>query len=182
MYGFETTALTPHARRLAQTLAAGLVPEPVPVPGAPLHDDEHAFAVVTLDGWRYVGQPDCAYAQRAVLVGGPALLTACAVASALGNRHRRNAAQRAAAPEWRPLGALTVVVTGERLLVWHQGWWWSVWLSTITGITVDAKAGALDVVFDHDPPYRLVGPEAEQVAVYLAWKRDSFSAGASRSG
>ena len=182
MHGFETTALTPPARRLTQALADGVVPEPVPVLDAPLQVDEHAFAVVTLDGWRYVGQPDCAYERRAVLVGRPALLTACAVASALGNWRRRNAAQRAAAPQWRPLGVLRVVVTGERLLVWHECSWWSVWLSTITGMTIDAQTGALDLFFVDDPPYRLAGPGAEQVAAYLAWKRGCSLARVNSSG
>jgi hypothetical protein len=175
MYGFESTAITPQAHRLAQALADRVGPESVPVLGAPLRDDEHALAVLTLDGWRYVGQADCAYERRAVLVGGPALLTACALASAIGNRRRRNAAQRAAAPQWRPLGALRVVATSERLLVWHQGSWWSVWLSTITDMTVDARAGALVLCFVDDAPYRFAGPGADHLAVFVAWRRENLA-------
>jgi hypothetical protein len=172
MYGFETTALPPPARRLAQALAAGLLPEPVPVPGAPLRVDEVAFAVMTLAGWRCVGQRECTYERRAVLVGGPLLATACAVASAIGNRGRRHRKQREAFPQWRPLGALRVVVTDSRLLIWHAGTWWSVWVSTIASMTFDAQAGYADLVFACDPPYRLAGPEIDHLVVFLLWRRE----------
>ncbi len=75
--------------------------------------------------------------------------------SAFGNRQVRQAAERAAAPQWRSLGPLRIVVTSDRLLMWFEHAWWSVWLSAITDVRRDPGNSLLDLFFDADPPYRL---------------------------
>jgi hypothetical protein len=67
-----------------------------------------------------------------------------------------------------------VIVTAERLLIWHGEAWWSVWLSTITRVDWDGTADVMDLSFDAYPPYRLAGPKVELVAVFLSWRTGAF--------
>jgi len=60
-----------------------------------------------------------------------------------------------------------VLATNRRLLVLHEGAWWSVWYSAITWVALDAEAGRLDLRFEADPPYLLVGEWAPYVAVVI---------------
>jgi hypothetical protein len=173
--------LTPAARRLGEALAEGAVLRPRAMDDVPLSEGELGYADVRLDGWRYLALHEPVYERRTVLVGGPCLMAAGALASAVGNRRRRQAAKRASGPEWWPLGCLRVVVTGERLLIWHGEAWWSVWLSTVTRVDCDVVAGVMDLCFDADSPYRLVGPQVELVAVFVSWRIGPFGQ-AARSG
>ena len=162
--------LTPAARRLGEALAAGAVLRPRAMDDVPLSEGELGYADVRLDGWRYFALHEPVYERRTVLVGGPYLMAAGALASAIGNRRRRQAAERASEPQWRPLGGLRVIVTAERLLICHDEAWWSVWLSTITRVDCDVRAGVMDLFFDADPPYRLMGPHVELLEVFLRWR------------
>ncbi|MEO7571249.1 MAG: hypothetical protein ABIX10_02320, partial [Acidimicrobiales bacterium] len=117
---------------------------------------------------RHYALDQVAYERRTLLFGGPYLMALTGIASAIGNGRCRQAAQRAAAPQWRPLGPLRIVVTSQRLLVWFEQAWWSVWYSAVTDIRPDPANRALDLYFDTDPPYRLVGPHVPALAVMLA--------------
>lgn len=65
------------------------------------------------------------------------------------------AAEARAARQWRPLGQLTVVATTDRLLVWHQNAWWSVWYSAIEQSS--CRDRRLHLRFLDTPPYLLAG-------------------------
>lgn len=156
------------AQRLADALASDGWLEPRPVHDAPLGPGEVAYADLSADGWRYFGLDSVAYERRALLVGGPCLMAITAFITAMGNWRRRQAAERAAAPQWRPLGHLRVVVTSDRLLVWHAGGWWSVWFSSIAAVRSDPARWTLDLLFDADAPYRLIGVEMPCLAVVLS--------------
>lgn len=118
-----------------------------------------ALAPVTVDAWRYEAAGLVEYDERTVLVGGPLLMACTAVLSALGNRRRRRAAERAA-HRWHSLGRVRVVVAGRRLLVCSA--------STVSGGTVarvhahEAYACA-DVLFADAPPLRLAGRDLDVI-------------------
>jgi hypothetical protein len=154
---------------LAASLRDGCRLEPLLLDGVPLIGGEHAYAELDMTGWRWLPLDSVEFEQRALLFGGPVLMCATGLASAVGNRRRRREAERAAAPQWRPLGPLRVVVTERRLVVWHGGAWWSVWLDAIRRAHADPAALRLDLVFHRDAPYRLEGSDVPVLAVVLAW-------------
>lgn len=156
------------ARRLAAALDNGGWLRPITVEDAPLDPGEEAYADFLTHGWRYHAM-DVRYDQRTVMVGGPFLFAATALASCAANRRRRRAAERLAAPQWRPLGLLRVVVTSHRLLVLHGRVWWSVWFSAITGL--ESSKTEIDLTFRDDPPYRLSTLGAPMLEVVILGAR-----------
>jgi hypothetical protein len=115
---------------------------------------ERPLEAAAVHGWRY--EPaDATYERQTLLLGGPIGFAISGLASALGNRRARRNAELAAAPQWRPLGPLEVIATTDRLLVWHDGAWSSVWYSAIT--RVRHTPAWLELQFATDPPYLLAG-------------------------
>lgn len=124
--------------------------------------DELPLASALVSGWRF--QPaEVAYEHRTLLFGGPVSFALSGLASLCGNRRARRAAERASAAQWRDLGPIEVIATPERLLVLHEGSWWSVWYSAITNIA--HSQNRLEMHFVGDPPYLLVGDVAAVAAV-----------------
>lgn len=156
------------ARRLAESLAQGAQLEPLHVDGLPLVHGEHAYAEVDVEGWRWLAA-DVVYERRLTLLGGPVLMTVSALASAIGNRRRRLAAERISAPQWRPLGTVRVVATDRRLLVWHESAWWSVPFDAVAAWDVDAGSPALTLSLTDGAPYGLAGPSVPLLVVVLLW-------------
>lgn len=165
--GDDAEAERAAARTLADALCHGGQLEPRSIECAALRPGELGYADVRAMGWRYCGIDDVGYEHRTVLVGGPLLMSITGVASVLGNQRRRHEAERAAAPQWRPLGPLRVVVTSDRLLVWHDSAWWSVWFDAVVDIRSDPVNGTIDLFFDADPPYRLAGQHMLSLDVML---------------
>ena len=117
-------------------------------------DEEVVYGEVAAHGWRWLpGDPS--YDHRTLLLGGPVGWLVTGGISFARNRHARRAAERAAAPQWRPLGPVTVRVTDRRLLVWWQGEWGVVDYSTIVRMTVDCDR--LTVTFADCPAFLLYG-------------------------
>lgn len=141
-------------QRLADALDNGGWLRPIAVADAPLKPGEEAYADLPAHGWRYCAI-DVQYEHRTVMFGGPFVFAATGLASLLANRRRRQEAERLAAPQWRPLGPLRVVVTSCRLLVLHQRVWYSVWYSAIDDVRTDWRSRSIDVTFAADPPYRI---------------------------
>lgn len=122
--------------------------------------DELARALVR--GWRF--QPaEVTYEHRTLLFGGPVSFALSGLASMCGNRRAREAAERVSAPQWRDLGPIEVIATADRLLVLHEGSWWSVWYSSI--ISTTHSHDRLEMHFAADDPYLLVGDVAAVGAV-----------------
>lgn len=147
-------AAVSEVQRLPAALADSTVLKPPVLKGVPLAAGEFAYGELYATGWRFFGQDTVFYERRTVLAGGGLLM----LASAIGNRRRRLEAEANAAPQWRPLGPLRVVVTPVRLLVWHGQTWWSVWLGGVTDVRCNPEHQTLDLFFEADAPYRLVGP------------------------
>ena len=160
--GSEWTA----AAELAEHIAAGgelrTIPSPVLLDaGEVLHADLPAH------GWRF-HEADVTYvAPHVIAIGGPLMFGLTAAGSAVARRRARQQAEALAAPQWRPLGALRILVTDRRLLVWHKGAWASVWYSVIREFRPDLTVGRLDMTFESDPPYCLAGPWVAYLTVIV---------------
>jgi hypothetical protein len=113
---------------------------------------------VAAHGWRYESA-DVTYERRTLAIGGPVLFALTGIGSVIRNRSARKAAEAQAAARWRPLGPLTVLATTDRLLVWHQDSWWSVWYSAITSSSCEGQR--LGLTFADTAPYLLDGAVAE---------------------
>lgn len=155
------------ASRLADALEHGGWLELRTIHDLVLTDHETVYAELHATGWRYVGFDECEYERRALLIGGPFLMAITAGMSMIANRRRRRDAERHAAPQWRPLGDLRVGVTSCRLLVWHNGTWWSVWYAGITEVSCSPAGAHLDLSFADDHPYRFTGPQVPVLAVLV---------------
>lgn len=156
------------ARRLAESLGHGAQLKPLVIEGLPLAPGERAYAEVDVEAWRWLSL-EVLYEHRSMMVSGPVLTAVSALASAAGNRRRRLAAERAASSQWRPLGIVRVVATDGRLIVWHEGDWWSVSFDTVAAWQVDPDACAVTLSLKEGAPYRLAGPSVPLLAVVLAW-------------
>lgn len=154
------------ARRLAEALDNGGWLRSIVVEDAPLDPGEEAYADLLAHGWRHHAI-DVQYDHRTVMFGGPFLFAATALASCAANRRRRREAERLATPQWRPLGPLRVVVTSGRLLVLHQGTWWSVWYSAIDQVRAEVASSAITLTFRVDAPYLLQVSEARSLALVI---------------
>lgn len=155
------------AARLADALERGGWLEPREIIGLGLRGAEVAYADLHASGWRYTGSDEFEYERRALLLGGPLLMAVTAGMSLIGNRRRRREAADSAAPQWRALGPLRVVVTSQRLLVWHYTAWWSVWHAGIARADYSPAARQLDLCFIDDIPYRFGGPHTPVLAVMV---------------
>ena len=133
----------------------------------PLSAREVFHGDLLASGWRYCGADVSYIAPRAVALGGPAMFATVAAASASARRRARRAAGFAAAPQWRPLGELRIRLTEDRLLVWHNGEWASVWYHTIRELRPDPAVNRLDIYFENDSPYCLVGPDVLHLTAVL---------------
>ncbi len=102
------------------------------------------------------------------------------IASAVANRRRRQEAHRLTAPQWRPIGPLTVEVISDRLLVSRGDEYGSVWLASVVGLRADALGHALDRSFDADPPFRFEGPDVPRLEAILVDLLDPDAAVAGR--
>ena len=154
------------AVELAERIAAG---EELPSLHSPVLLDvgEVLHSDLTAQGWRYCGLDVTYHAPHAVALGGPLTFGLVAAGSAVARRRARQAAEALAAPQWRALGPLRILVTDRRLLVWHENAWGSVWFNAIREFRPDPEAGRSDMTFDDDPPYCLAGPWVPYLTVIV---------------
>ena len=129
--------------------------------------DEVLHADLPAQGWRFHGADVTYVAPHVFAIGGPLMFGLTAAGSAIARRRARHEAEALAAPQWRPLGALRILVTDRRLLVWHKGAWASVWYGVIREIRPDLAVGRLDMIFEDDPPYCLAGPWVPYLTVIV---------------
>lgn len=154
------------AVRLADDLAVGcalpVMPSPVLLEqGEVLHADLTAF------GWRFHGVDVIYEEPRVAGIGGPIFFAVTAAAAVSARRRARAEAERLAAPQWRTLGHLRILVTDQRLLVLYQCSWASVWYAGIRQVLPAMHEQRLQLIFEDDPPYALVGPWVPHLSVVL---------------
>lgn len=160
--GSEWDAAVDLANRVAAGGALPNLASPVLLDaGEVLHAD------IPAEGWRFHAADVTYLGPRAVTIGGPLMFGFVAVGSAVARRRARRDAEALAAPQWRPLGALRILATDRRLLVWHECAWASVWYDAIRELRPDLEAGRLDLTFEDDPPYCLAGPWAPYLTVIV---------------
>lgn len=152
------------AQHLADALADLAALRPSALGGVPLAAGEFAYGELYVTGWRFFGLDTVFYERQTVLAGGGLLM----LARAIGNRRRRREAEAHAAPQWRPLGPLRLVVTPQRILVWHLQAWWSVWFAGVLDVHCFPDHQTLDLCFEADVPYRLAGPGVPALGVIVS--------------
>lgn len=113
---------------------------------------ERIHAEITADAWRYLAL-DVPYDRRTILFGGPLGFACTGLASMIGNRRTRRMAEALAAPQWRYLGHLPIIVTNRRLLIEHGGAWWPVWFEMVERCAYWDEGVLL--CFRRDAPYAL---------------------------
>lgn len=113
---------------------------------------ERIHAEITADAWRYLAL-DVPYGRHTILFGGPLGFLCTGLASMIGNRRARRAAEAVAAPQWRYLGHLPLIVSNRRLLVACEGEWWPIWFEMIE--RCDLTDDTVVLTFHEDPPYCL---------------------------
>lgn len=157
-----------HAHRHQATGAGDEPQEPSwLLPGETVH------AQIEADAWRYLAL-DVPYDHRTILYGGPIGWTISAIASAIGNRRTRQAAERHAAPQWRHLGHVPIIVTDRRLLVAYEGEWWPIWFEMVEQF--DVRDDAVVLTFCDDPPYCIHGPAVRALVEVLCLAPDGARA------
>ncbi len=132
-----------------------------------LDGGEILHASVEANGWRHHAAEVIVDQRRFLAMGGPIVFGLSAAASAIGNRRALAEAERLAAPQWRPLGHLPILATNERLVVFFEGQWASVWYSAIRQIIPDMHNAGLQLIFEDDPPYALSGECVPYLIVVL---------------
>lgn len=155
-------------KRLAEALSRGAHLEPLHVPGLPLRAGEDAYAEVDVDVWRWLAA-EAVYERRSVMLGGPALMAATALACAAANRRRQLDAERAARPQWRALGVVRIVVTDRRLILWHEGSWWSVPFEDVRMWDVGANGTSLTLTLHDGAPYHFAGGGTPLLSLVILW-------------
>jgi hypothetical protein len=131
---------------------------------------EVLHAEVSAHGWRFHGV-DVAYTEHGFVgVGGLAMLGLTTAATAVGNRRARADAERVAAPQWRPLGEMQILATSQRLLVFHQHQWESVWLAGVSHLVPHPAERWVEMLFVDvdDPPYALSGRWAPYLTAVMS--------------
>lgn len=144
------------AESLAQELACGGVLPVLPGVGV-LASGELIHGELIAEGWRFQALDVVVEQRRLLAMGGLRTFGIAAAANSIGNRRALAEGRRLAAPQWRQLGNLQVLATNQRLLVLHEGAWASVWYSAIRQIVPRVEDYRLELLFDDDPPYLLVG-------------------------
>lgn len=151
---------------LAHRVAAGHGLSTLPS-SALLDQGEVLNADLPANGWRFHPISVTYESPSIIGLGGPLTFGIVAASSAAARRRSRREAEALAAPQWRPLGELRILVTDRRLLVWHEGAWASVWYNAIRELHPDIDAARLDMTFDEDPPYCLAGPWVPYLTVIV---------------
>jgi len=117
-------------------------------------------------GWRFRAA-DVIYEQYRPMATGLLTFGLSAVAAAIGNRRAMREAEQLAAPQWRALGLMPALATNQRLLVFQEGAWQSVWYSAIRQLLPRPAEQRLELIFEADAPYLLVGEWVPYLTVVI---------------
>jgi hypothetical protein len=144
---------------------------PVTLSLAPRRPEPFTPWTTTGVGWRFeTAHIPCH--ELTVCIGGPLLAVTTYALSQACNQRARAEAERLAAPRWRTLGALDIVVEADRLLVHHDGEWAIVWLGSVTHVVHHPDRPAVGLHFTDDPPYWIDTPDAAALAAHIRQATD----------
>ncbi len=166
----RTTSQVDPALAAAESLAARVAAGgglPILTSGVLLTSREALHGDLMADGWRFHAADVVVEQRRLLAMGGLFTFGIAAAANSIGNRRARAEAERLAAPRWRPLGAMPLLATNQRLLAFHEGEWASVWYSAICRIVPSVEEHRLELIFEDDPPYLLVGEWVPYLTVII---------------
>lgn len=107
------------------------------------------------------------------VMGSPAFMAGAMIGKMFGDAANRREARRlaeAAAPQWRFLGFLRVILTNQRLMVYvpDQYSWLSFWHSTLQEFRPNPAKFALELLYPDCAPILLRGPMVPWVSLALA--------------
>ncbi len=139
--------------------------------GLLLQPDETEYAAADAEFLRFYGRDGSTYVHSTLLMGGPFMMAATGIASAMGNRSRRTAAEREAMAQWRYCGSTRAVLTSNRLLISWEGQWVSFWLGSILEIQPHPATSSVCLAFEGSPPLSLRGPWIPYLSVALFYLR-----------
>ena len=156
------------ACELFQGLQSGRPLAPLPYSsGLLLQADETEYAAADAEFLRYYGRDGGSYVHSTLVMGGPFMMAATGIASAVGNRSRRTAAEQEAMPQWRYCGSTRAVLTSNRLLISWDGQWVSFHLGSILEIQPNPATSSVCLAFEGSPPLSLRGPWIPDLSVAL---------------
>ncbi len=156
------------ACELFQSLQSGRPLAPLPyASGLLLKADETEYAAAEAESYRYYGLDGGSYVHSTFLMGGPFMMAATGIASAMGNRSRRTAAQYEAMPRWRYIGPTRAVLTSARVLASSEGQWISFYLGGILEINPHPAQYTVTIAFEESPPLSLRGPWIPYMSIAL---------------
>lgn len=142
-------------------------------PGIVLQPDESAFREILAEYSRYL-ELSVDYQVRSSLfvMGSPGFVAGAMIAKAFGDAADRREARRLAeeaAPKWRFLGFLRVILTNQRFLVYDedQYQWLSFWHSGLQEYRQRPDFG-LELLYPDCAPVLLRGPMIPWVSIALA--------------
>jgi hypothetical protein len=153
------------ARRLAAHLAGGGFPLPQ---GCSIRLDagEHGYGETAAGLWQYWGRDTYWYNRYGVHPDG-------GIAALFVTNARNDAAERRAraeaAPQWRYLGPVPVIVTNTRLLARQEGQWISWTYQAVREIIPDPDALVVDLYLEGTVPARFSGTSAPWLSVLLVY-------------
>jgi len=154
------------AAETAEALRRGWRPPDLNVPIA-RREDEMAFAAVPVTVEQFTGA-DVPYSQGVFLAaGGWGTLAASAIGSAIWNASERRAAERTAAPQWRPVDAGELYVTSWRLAARLRGSFMEVAYWDVQSAALDPHGLILWVA--GWPTTRLCVAHPEWLGVVYSW-------------
>ncbi len=156
------------ACELFQSLQSGQPLAPLPyTSGLLLKADEAEYAAADAESYRYYGLQGGSYVHSTFLMGGPFMMAATGIASAVGNRSRRTAAEFEAMPRWRFGGHTRAVLTSARVLTCSEGQWISFYLGGIVEICPHPANYSVTMAFEDCAPLSLRGPWIPYLSIAL---------------
>jgi len=156
------------AQELFRSLQSGQPLSPLPyASGLLLQADELEYAAADAEFCRFYGLDGGSYVHSTLLMGGPFMMAATGIASAVGNRSRRTAAEVQAMPQWRYGGRTRAVLTSTRLLISSEGQWLSFYHGAILELQPHPATSSMFMAFEGTSPLSLRGPWIPYLSVAL---------------
>lgn len=100
-------------------------------------------------------------------LGRPAFVAGALIAGTLINRHRRSAAEREAADQWRELQYCQMLVTSHRLIAEAGGQWLSFYYGAVTAVYISEPHMTMVLEFQDTEPLKVMSPDIAALSVHV---------------
>lgn len=158
-----------YARATARRITQGIAPAPVDVWGPVLEPNEVAVMTAEVTYSRLYGGDGLYEPTATYFLGRPAVMIGALAATAAVNHRRKVKARRDAAPSWRDVQHVPVIVTSQRLLAATDAGWESAWWRSVAEFQPDLPEWSLTFGFGPGySPMRLFGPATPALSIWAA--------------